>query len=517
MSKPNILYITLDQFRGDALSIAGHPCVKTPHLDALAEDGIRFSKHYCQAAPCSPARASLHTGLYQMNHRVARNGSPLDARHATVATEARKAGYDPLLFGYADQSIDPREVEADDPRLLTYEGYLPGMSVHTPLAEDGLAWRNWLVEQGVDIGEKFKHIWRPRGKGKPKGPHREEPAFDADQTETAFLTNRMIEHLAELKGSDEAWFLHVSHLRPHPPFVVPAPYNAMYSDSELPSPIRPRSLEDEKALHPYVAYELERTDIKDYIYEVKGPIAEIADADWQTMAAVYFGMISEVDAQVGRKIAYLKENGLYDDTMIIVTSDHGEQLGDHYMAGKRGFFDSSFHIPLLIKPAGTSHKSGHVVEHFTESVDVMPTILEAIGVPVPSAVDGRALTPFFHGEAPADWRREARWEFDFRNTRSGKAQQALDLPIDACQLAVIRDEAFKYVHFTGLPPLLFDLKNDPDELKNLANDPSYAVTRAEYAGRMLSWRMAHADRTLVGWDLSSEKGPAYKDTDRGPY
>jgi arylsulfatase A-like enzyme len=124
---PNVLLITLDQFRGDCLSAAGHPLVRTPHLDELASHGVRFARHYSQSSPCSPGRASLYTGTYQMNHRVVANGTPLDARFDNVALAARRAGRSPVLFGYTDQSIDPRVADGpDDPRLNNYEGVLPG-------------------------------------------------------------------------------------------------------------------------------------------------------------------------------------------------------------------------------------------------------------------------------------------------------------------------------------------------------------------------------------------------------
>src|SRR5271165_2096462 len=114
----NILLITLDQFRGDALSCTGHPLVKTPHLDALAKVGVRFARHYSQCSPCGPGRASLYTGLYQKNHRVVANGTPLDTRFDNVAKAARRGGYAPILFGYTDQAIDPRITNGpDDPRL----------------------------------------------------------------------------------------------------------------------------------------------------------------------------------------------------------------------------------------------------------------------------------------------------------------------------------------------------------------------------------------------------------------
>ncbi len=117
------------QWRGDCLSVAGHPVVKTPNADALAAEGVLFRRHYGGAAPCSPARACLYTGLYQMNNRVCRNGTPLDARHGNIALHARSLGYDPTLFGYTDVSLDPRLLAPATPRLQSYEGVLPGFTV----------------------------------------------------------------------------------------------------------------------------------------------------------------------------------------------------------------------------------------------------------------------------------------------------------------------------------------------------------------------------------------------------
>ncbi|NLA36751.1 MAG: sulfatase-like hydrolase/transferase, partial [Actinobacteria bacterium] len=122
----NVLFITVDQWRGDSLSCVGHPLVQTPTLDALAADGVLFRSHFANIAPCAPSRASLYTGLYAHNHRVITNGTPLDDRHDNIARMARRAGYTPTLFGYTDTAIDPRTVSADDPRLFNYEGVLDG-------------------------------------------------------------------------------------------------------------------------------------------------------------------------------------------------------------------------------------------------------------------------------------------------------------------------------------------------------------------------------------------------------
>lgn len=515
-SRPDVLLITLDQFRGDSLSAVGHPCVRTPHLDALAADGVLFRNHYATCAPCSPARASLLTGLYQMNHRVCRNGTPLDARHATLATAARAAGYDPLLFGYTDQSADPRGLAADDPRMRTYEGIAPGFAVHTDMAEPSPAWREWLAAQGVDLGTGVHDVFRPRGSGgPPAGPHREPPAFDADQTETAFLTGRMIKHLSERDPAAGPTFLHVSQLRPHPPFVVPAPYNTLVDPARTPRPVRTADRATEAAQHPYLAWELGRIRLAGYVYEAPGLGADMSDEAVATMRAVYYGMIAEVDAQVGRAIDFLKATGRYDRTLIVVTSDHGEMLGDHRLLGKCGYFDAAYHVPLILKPAGGTAAAGRVVEAFTESVDLAPTILEEIGAEIPAAMDGRSLSPFLQGRMPTVWRDAVHWEYDFREVGGSEVEDALGLTVDTAQLAVLRDRAFKYVHFTGLPPLLFDLARDPGELQDRAGDPDYASIRADYAGRMLSWRMAHADRTLAGWNLVAPAGPTHVPPDRG--
>jgi arylsulfatase A-like enzyme len=157
--RPNVLLITLDQFRGDCLSSAGHPIVRTPQLDRLAANGVRFARHYSQASPCGPGRASLYTGMYLMNHRSVLNGTPLDARHTNVALMARGLGYEPALFGYTDTSVDPRTVGADDPRLRDYEGVLPGFDPVGYLPEGNpAAWVDWMRAAGEAVPDEWRQF-----------------------------------------------------------------------------------------------------------------------------------------------------------------------------------------------------------------------------------------------------------------------------------------------------------------------------------------------------------------------
>jgi arylsulfatase A-like enzyme len=232
----------------------------------------------------------------------------------------------------------------------------------------------------------------------------------------------------------------------------------------------------------------------------------MSEAEVRRMRTAYYGMISEVDDHLGRVIGYLKETGQYDHTLIVFTCDHGEQLGDHYLLGKIGYFDESFHIPLVIRDpspeAGGSR--GRIVDQFTETIDVMPTILTWIGAEVPHACDGRSLLPFLHGETPADWRTEVHYEFDFRTSFGSARDNILNLPLDQCGLAVIQDTRYKYVHFAALPSLFFDLEADPGQFHNRACDPAYTPCVLEYAQKMLSWRLHYADRTLTGYSASPE-------------
>ena len=192
------------------------------------------------------------------------------------------------------------------------------------------------------------------------------------------------------------------------------------------------------------------------------------------------------------------------NTLIIFTCDHGEQLGDHHLLGKIGYFDESFHIPLVIRDPSPEAASsyGRIVDQYTETIDVMPTVLDWVGAAVPRACDGRSLQPFLRGETPEAWRTAVHYEFDFRTSFGNVGQQVLNLHMDQCSLAVLQDTRYKYVHFDALPPLFFDLEADPGQFRNLATDPAYASRMLEYAQKMLSWRLHHADRTLTGYSAS---------------
>jgi arylsulfatase A-like enzyme len=500
----NVLFVTFDQWRWDCLSAMGHPLLRTPKLDAFAADATLFRNHWSVTCPCGPGRSALLTGTYLHKNRALRNGTPLARRFTNVALEARKLNYDPALFGYTDISPDPTMGARGDPIFNNYEGVLPGMTRVCKLDDDFGHWFTDLRKKGYAIPENPWDIFRPvegypgaEGKGYSYPP----PRFAKEDSNAAFLTNALLDYVDAQRG--KPWFAHVTYISPHPPFTSPEPYNTRYDAADVPMPARAATPEDEGAVHPWLKYRIETHG--------KGPNTgsglvigkhldptEMGDAEIAQLRATYYGMINEVEDNFDRILQRLKETGAYDETLIVLTADHGEQLGDHWLFSKTGFFDESYRIPLIIRdprPAAAAGR-GRQVEAITESVDVTPTILDLLGAPIPRQVDGYPLTKWLIGETPRTWRTEAHVEFDFGSPTTREVEQALGLKSDDCFLTVIRSDRYKYVHFTALPPLFYDLENDPEQLTDRSGDPAYRDAMLDMARRLITWRMRTEDRDL---------------------
>lgn len=492
----NVLFITPDQWRADCLSARGHPTVRTPHLDALVADGVLFANHFVQCSPCGPSRASLLTGTYQMNHRCLRNGTPLGNRFTNLAREVRKAGFDPSLIGYTDTGLDPRASGREAPVLgQGYEGVLPGFTPLLRVPAHPLAWTDHLAAKGYDVTDEPFDMYAPLDGHVALGgfgPYDAPARYPAEDSDTAFCTDTALDFIAG--QGDTPWFLHLVYLRPHPPYIAPEPYNQMYDPATVPAPHRAAIPEDDARVHPLIAHG--HNGIR--------YAGDLSDDEMAKLRATYYGLITEVDDNVGRIVAALKASGQYDNTLIVVTSDHGDTLGDHWLVGKESYFDAAFHVPLIVRAPGAAWDGGRgaVVEGFSENVDIMPTILDLMDLDVPAQCDGYSLRGFLDGGTPDRWRQEAHWEFNFSDVEDDTPEVTLGLGFDECSLSVIRGRRYKYVHFAGLEPLLFDLEADPDEFHNLAKDPGHAAVVLEYAQKMLSWRLARNDRTLTGLKLT---------------
>jgi arylsulfatase A-like enzyme len=504
MKPKNLLFITADQWRGECLSALNHPTVKTPNLDKLASEGLLFQNHFAQCTPCGPSRASLYTGMYLQNHRSIHNGTPLDARHTNLALEMRKLGYDPVLAGYTDTTADPRCYSANDPVLKTYEGVLPGFSRVLAMSSASFpeSWAQWLEAKGYLLPENLSDLYYKPVENYPGAENRGKtfaPAcYSREESDTAFLTDQALQYIK--RPGENPWFLHISYLRPHPPYLAPEPYHEMYHPDDVPACVSGSFIEVEKKQHPYLKFLLDKNLTTGKYRSGNYPRDEDS---LRQLRATYYGLMTEIDDNIGRILELLKETGQYDHTVIVFVSDHGDQLGDHGLLGKGSYFDQSFHIPLIIRlPADpTTLRFGRIIDAFTENIDILPTILELFGGDIPRQCDGVSLLPFFRSKSAPGWRNEVHWEVDFGFFDEYPAvlpDKELKLAYEECAFNVIRDARYKYVHFTAMPPLFFDLKNDPEELHNLADDFSFSGLMLEYVRKMLSWRMANDERTLTG-------------------
>jgi arylsulfatase A-like enzyme len=366
---------------------------------------------------------------------------------------------------------------------LTYEGVAPGFNPACLLLESAEPWLDHLAARGygrLSVDEVYA------------GALGDPAPFAAEDSETAFLTDRFLDFLQARRPADP-WLVHLSYIKPHPPWVAAAPYNAMYERGDLPKPRRAPTIEAEAARHPYLQALLEKPFGGWLGRHVPHPAA-LSDALAAEIRAIYLGLVSELDRQLGRVFEALAATGELDRTLVVLTADHGEMLGDGWQLGKTGFRPEAFHVPLVIRHP-ERRKPGHVVDAFTEHVDLLPTILDALGIAVPRQSDGRSLLPLLAGETPAGWRDAAVYEHDFRDLEPGPHHlpSMLGLEPDSCGIAVRRGRDRLYAHFGGLPPLLW--ASDASGAIMPIDDPA---TLAAEAQALLSHRMTKAERRLTG-------------------
>ena len=483
--RPNVLLIVIDQFRADLLNGRLAEVANLRNLNALAEQSCTFDQHFSVVAPCGPSRVSLFTGQYAMNHRAVRNGTPLRHDTPNLAREMRKAGYDPLLFGYTDVAQDPRVLEPDDPRLMSYEELLPGFTevVRQRLESDDRGWRDHLRARGYEVPEGMALYV-------PEGDSIDAPArYRAEDSDTAYLTDRFLEHMdAQLDG----WFATLTYIRPHPPFVAPAPYNRLYDPAAIPPPLQ---TEDNQA-HPFVGA---MRDARGAASTVEG-FPELPDTPEIVgkLRAIYLGLAAEVDHHIGRVVAWLKASGQWENTVLVLTADHGEMLGDFGLWGKGTFHDSAFHVPLMIRVPGLPARQ---ISGMTESIDVAPTILDLVGLTPPDSMNGtplRSLAETGLGGKPVTLS-----EHDFGNpVKPTAAQNLLGLRAREANFSVLRTATHRLVHFAGnLTQIVYDA-TAAGERRDISARPEGIEICLDLSRKMLCHRMANPEstfaRTMVG-------------------
>ena len=500
----NVLWIMADQLRWDYLSCYGHPHLHTPHLDRLAERGVRFTNAYVQSPFCGPSRMSSYTGRYCRSHGVTWNGFPLRVGEPTLGDHLRDIGVTPALVGKTHMIPDTRGMEwlGIDPDSaigvnISECGFEPferddGLHPYGPLDPDP-DYNDWLRERGVNAPNPWEEHANAGidAAGKRRSgwllKYANLPADIAEEhSETPYMTGRAIDFMEQ--AGDRPWLCHLSYIKPHWPYIVPAPYHDMYGSEHVLPAIR--TDEERETDHPvfraYIQSRVCRTFSRQEVRERVIP--------------AYMGLVKQIDDQMGRLFAWMEERGLMENTMIVFTSDHGDYLGDHWMGEKDLFHDASVKVPLIVydprdEADGTR---GTVRDELVECIDLAPTFLRYFGGrDLPHIIEGRALDPLLHAAgAPESWRRYAISEYDYA-TRP--ARTAIGNAQEDARLLMIRDERWKYIHAEGFRPMLFDLDSDPDELRDLgaSGKPEHAEARARLHEALFAWARQHHCRMTL--------------------
>ncbi len=510
----NILFIMYDQLRFDYLSCAGHPHLHTPNFDRVAAMGVRFTNAYTQSPICGAARMSFYTGRYVSSHGAQWNGVPLRVGEVTMGDHLRAAGMDCWLIGKthmkadaagmarlglsADSVIGARQAECGfdvwvrddglwgegpdgfyDEKRSPYNAYLAakGYEAENPWADHANA--------GVEGGE-IASGWMFRNADKPANIREED-------SETPWLTTKTIEFIDQAKVP---WCAHVSYIKPHWPYIVPAPYHAMYGTDHVPKAVR----SDQERVDPHPVYgafmgnkiaaAFQREDVR------------------QKVIPAYMGLIKQCDDQLGRLLDHLEATGQMDQTMIVLTSDHGDYLGDHWLGEKDLFHDPSAKIPMIIydpRPVADATR-GTTCDALVEGIDLVPTFVEAAGGTIADHIlEGQSLVPWLHGSAPETWRDVAISEYDYSMTpmRDTVGMQSKD-----ARLFMVFDGRYKLIHAEGgLRPMLFDLEADPHEFDDLAKASLDHPAIARLYDHLNHWARRRAQRvTRSDAEIEASRG-----------
>jgi len=461
----NILFIMSDQQRYDSLSCVGRSICKTPFLDELASRGVRFDNAYSVCALCSPARASMLTGLYPHNHRMTRNNDWPDPQEVVrdlpghiglISQYLIEAGYNcgysgkwhcghkkvPSTYGFVGMDVP----DYGNPyKTREYTLYISSRGLERPRIISSE--RKGPVEVGT-LSESAEAC---------------EPHFVAE-----FAIGLMEKFGREWERDGKPFMLFVSFWGPHHPYLVPEPYASMYNPEDI--ELWP-NFHDKLVDKPYVQ--------KRFLETWGEPDEEI----WRKAIAKYWGFCTFIDAEVGRLLNALREMNLENDTAVIFSTDHGDMTGSHGGFWDKGpfMYEETYHIPMIIYWPGKS-SGGRKCNKLVSNMDLAATVLDIAGAPLPENLDGRSLVPLLH-DPDADWPDDLMCEF--HGHRFPYPQRML------------RWGHYKYIFNVGDHDELYDLEADPYEMVNLINDQAMISVVKECRRRLLKWIRKTEDSSIA--------------------
>lgn len=447
--KPNIIFITSDQHRGDAMGCAGHPCVRTPHLDKLAQMGVRFDRAYADCPVCIPQRTTIVTGIqshvygkpsYASEYRIDRS------RDKFLGSLITAAGYQTQLMGKTHWHTE-----------RSFRGGFEGI-----ISEDQYNdWARQLMgndrvdQSGIGMNElspDWNHL----------EPH---------QTMTNWLVDKSTEFL-KFRDKTQPFFLWLSVIDPHPPNTIHEPYYSMYDDEDIPDPVLPDWIHNEE-IDPY-GLRKHREVWNSVRMKPKG---------LRKARGVYYGAVTHIDHQIGKLLGRVLRDPQYANTWVVYASDHGEMLGDLDDMGKSTFMEPSTNVPLIIcPPRHVKIDPGVTIDAVVGLDDLLPTFCELAGAEIPDDITGKSLLPYILGT-----------ERETRQPLHGQIEQ----------LHMYHTGKYKYLYFAeDGKELLFDAINDREERNPILDEATIAPIRKQFIAHLESENNEHVkDGELVNLNV----------------
>ncbi len=480
--RPNIVLIFADELRADALGCYGSTVCRTPNLDRLAAESALLSQCMVTQPTCTPSRASVLTGCFPsaLRSRMVGCHTPDDPRF--LPRVLGRAGYHTASIGKIHMVPGAAEPEAVTETSqadgdFDYYGFR-----HVDLVNGhglgGSEYSRWLDETCPDHKER-------RAAAKPIAPGINNETgslrtlswtLPPEAHSGEYITARAQEFFERAAAAPDApFFLHLSFPDPHHPFTAPEPYGSLYEPERMPPPLPAVTSEAGATALQLATHSGERTRFPDgrsadrVIGTPPQDYSRLTTADWQAAKAIYYGMISLLDVQVGRLLQSLADTGLAENTVVVFLSDHGEYMGDHGLCGKGFHYDSVIRTPMLIRGPGV--QAGLRLDSLASTVDLAPTLLALAGVVAPEAMQGISMAPALAGQGPLP--RDA-------------ALTENDDDFVPMRMRTLTTEEWKLTWYCGEEEgELYDRHGDPDELTNRWRDPACRSVRDALMHRLL--------------------------------
>lgn len=458
----NVLFLMSDQHKPGALSVDGHPQARTPALDTLARSALRFQHAYCANPICGPARASMWTGLYTHHHRVTANEVPWPVGTTSIGDSFRAAGYHTAAIGkmhFADANCHGFDYRLDfndwyqylGPKAKRYADEVGRAFPGDGHPQIGSLWH------GID---PWKGLYEPDGREGWTHVGRTSKMPEADHFDS-FVARETIAYLKRYAGRGP-FFLVTSFIKPHQPFMPAERFAKMYRAEDMRLPDSWGKM-DPATTPAFIQKRIRENPLTPELLDPTKALQRIAS---------YYGCLAQMDDCAGSVLRALKEMGLENDTIVVYTSDHGELLGEHSLWQKFVFYESSVTVPLMFRVPGMTAAGGTCsvpVSH----VQVAPTLAELCGVKPLASSDGDSLVPLLREPGrTVDTAVHAHYDMGGRNKK-----------------AMIRHGDWKYCHYINDIPELFNLREDPQEMRNLAAVPAARGKLDELRSRIIGLEM----------------------------